>query len=60
MANAKFEYFDDESEGIMEVLLMMESLFDLKQTKPPKKSQDCGKMHLYIETKDHKKRQIGK
>lgn len=56
MANAKFEFFDDERDAVMELLLLASDLFDLKETKPPRKNHESGKNHLYLETKDHKRR----
>lgn len=58
MAQAKFEFFDDERDAIMELLLLAEELLDLKAPKAPTKNPVSGKNHLYFETRDHKKRGI--
>lgn len=54
--NARYEFFDDEQDAIMKLLLAAEALLNLKGTNPPKKDPESGKLHLYIETVDHKKR----
>lgn len=56
MAQAKFEFFDDEREAIMELLMRADELLDLKMPKAPTKNPHSGKNHLYFETRDHKKR----
>lgn len=56
MAQAKIEFFDDERDAIMELLLLAEDLLELKRTKAPKRDPECGKNHLYFETVNHKKR----
>lgn len=56
MANAKFEFFDDEQDAIMELLLMAGDLLNIKKSKITPKDPKSGKMHLYFETTDHKKR----
>lgn len=54
--NANFKFFDNEQDRIMELLLFAEDLFDLKRVKPPKRDATSGKLHLYLETVDHKQR----
>lgn len=56
MANAKFEFFDDEQDAIMELLLLAEDLLHIKKSKITPKDPVSGKSHLYFETADHKKR----
>jgi hypothetical protein len=58
--NANYEFFDHERDKVMKLLLLAEDLFDLKRTKAPKQNPESGKIHLYIETVDHKKRTAGK
>ena len=60
MAQAKFEFFDDERDAIMELLLLAGDLLDLKKTKAPVRNPESGKNHLYFETRDHKKRTNGR
>lgn len=56
MANAKFDFFDDELDAIMELLLLAEELLNVRKSKITPKDPQSGKMHLYFETTDHKKR----
>ena len=60
MAQANFEYFDDEQDKIMEVFLRAAEVLDLKPPKAPKKNPSSGKIHLYFETRDHKRRTNGR
>lgn len=56
MAQAKFEFFEDEMGAMMEILLKAEEVLDLKTPKAPTKNPSSGKYHLYLETREHKKR----
>ena len=56
MANARFEFFDDEQDAIMELLLLAEDLLEVKKSKITPKNPVSGKIHLYFETEDHKRR----
>ena len=56
MASAKIEFFDDERDAVMELLLVAEDLLNIKKSKIIPKDPGSGKSHLYFETADHKKR----
>lgn len=56
MVSANFDYYDDEQDEVMELLLLAEELFQLKPSKITPKNPISGKSHLYFESRDHKKR----
>ena len=55
MASYQVEMFPDEMDAVMDSLLHIENIMNIKQ--PTKlKAGPNGKMHLYFETVDHKQR----
>ena len=51
----KIEFNENEESAVMELLLLAETLLDVK-SKLKLKDSESGKSHLYMETADHRKR----
>lgn len=56
MATIKFEYFEDERSAVEKIFLFADRILNLKDSTPPVLNPESGKLHHYIETKDHKRR----
>lgn len=54
MASYRVEMFPDELDAVMDSLLYIEDRMNIKE--PKLESGPDGKMHLYVETVDHKQR----